>query len=80
MAYFLKVEPSFFCAMPIALGTTCNGDSGSAVVSSRNGQWQVDGIVSFGLPVIGCIPLPVIMSGYNHVWLFNNWIKFNMGG
>ncbi|TRY74617.1 hypothetical protein TCAL_08680 [Tigriopus californicus] len=31
-------------------GTSCHGDSGSAVTNLRNGRYFIDGVVSFGPP------------------------------
>ena len=81
--YFQKLEPTSFCATPREIGTTCQGDSGSGIVSDRGGnnRWEVDGVVSYGLaPPLGCTPLPGIFSGYQQVYIHRNWIRFVMGG
>ena len=42
-AAFQKLDPTSFCATPREIGTTCQGDSGSGIVSDRggNGRWYV---------------------------------------
>ena len=42
-AYFQKLDPTSFCATPREIGTTCQGDSGSGIISDRgsNGRWEV---------------------------------------
>ena len=82
-AAFQKLDPTSFCATPREIGTTCQGDSGSGIVSDRggNGRWEVDGVVSYGaVPPVGCLPLPGVLSGYQQVYIHRNWIRFVMGG
>ena len=80
MAYFLNVQVTYICASPDGYvrpngGSSCNGDSGTAVVRSRGGFWQADGIVSYG-GVLGCLNFELAFNGFTHVWLFKNWINF----
>ena len=79
--YFQKLDFSSFCATPVEIGTTCQGDSGSGIVSDRGGRSEIDGVVSYGLaPPLGCAPLPGVFSGYQQVFIHLNWIRFVMGG
>jgi secreted trypsin-like serine protease len=64
----------YICASPTS-GTICNGDSGSAMGSVRNGRWEVDGVVSFGRE---CSTSPLSFKGFTNVDLLKNWINFIM--
>ena len=81
--YFQKLDVTSFCVTPRQIGTTCQGDSGSGIVSDRGGnnRWEVDGVVSYGMaPPVGCVPLPGVFSGYQQVYIHRNWVRFVMGG
>ena len=55
-------------------GITCGGDSGSPVGTKRNGNFEIDGIVSFG-------DAPCALYGaHTPVFDFISWVEANIGG
>ncbi len=70
--YNLRDE-TFFCAIGVD-GSICTGDSGSAVVSNRDGsgRYEADGIVSFGSSS-GCDT--DILVGFTKVYDYVGWIR-----
>jgi secreted trypsin-like serine protease len=73
--------PGAFCA-EYKTGSTCKGDSGSALVTELNGVYEQQGITSYGIN-FKSRPKPSCgegsyASGYTDVRYFMPWIQKNL--
>lgn len=69
--YFNDRSKGKFCAGPLEGGTdSCYGDSGGPLIIQENGQWELLGIISYG---IGCA-LENYPGVYTDVNYFSPWI------
>ncbi|KYN36368.1 Trypsin-1 [Trachymyrmex septentrionalis] len=68
------VDETNICTGPVSSkpNSACSGDSGGPLASFKEGKWEIDGVVSWGMVPCGSPGMPSVFAKVSH---FVDWIE-----